>query len=125
MWREALPGIVRASVLRDRALSPLRPDGVCRVGQRLEFGDLRGSEGAALQHEAAHRTRRKAPEIAGIGRTQIALCRDVQPHRFGDGRAEPPGEPGVAHILVPAGTAHSRLGRRPLPTPPDGPTTTS
>src|SRR5262249_38376347 len=63
-------------------------DGVFRKGQSLELGNFLGGEGAALQRKAAHRARRETREISGIGRAKVALCRDVQPHRFGHGRTK-------------------------------------
>src|SRR5438034_11771120 len=61
-------------------------DGVFGKGQSPELGDFLGGEGTALQLKAAHRARRETREIAWIGRTKIALCRDMQAHRLGHGR---------------------------------------
>jgi hypothetical protein len=62
--------------------TPLYADGVRRVWQRLEFGDLRGREGAALQREAAHRPTSLDQLIHDPVRATILGCPDRRAEQF-------------------------------------------
>ncbi len=63
---------------------------LAEIQLRLEFGSLRGAEGTSLQFETPQRRGRQLRHVFGLAAAQVALRRDVQPHRLRDLRSKPP-----------------------------------
>jgi len=64
---------------------PNRIVGVRHRTESIRFGD---GERTTLKIETAHRCSRQKAEIGWVDGAKIALCRDVQSYRPGDGSAE-------------------------------------
>ena len=63
-------------------------NGGLRVGQRRKRGDFLCRHGPTLLAKRVHLGGRQPAEILGLGRAEIALGRDMQPHRLADSRVK-------------------------------------
>jgi hypothetical protein len=107
---------------RDSGRRPARANGGAnaggrRVRQRHELAGLGVTHRAALHRQRVDRCLRQLREVRRLGRAQVALGRDVQPHWLGHGRREPRTQPrgaaGAYRLSVPAISARRRS--HPLP----------